>query len=372
MALDHTRDFFSHDVMAFDATDLTKTTVAIFLSRWVTHFCAPVFAFLAGTGAYLSLGRGKTRGALAQFLITRGLWLAFLDLVWMKLAWTFNFNLTSWDAATLWALGWSMVALAGLIFLPLRVTGAIALAMIALHNLTDGVRPEAFGSFAWLWQILHVQSPIALGGEYSVFIVYPLIPWIGVMAAGYAFGAIVKGERDARRRMTFWLGLGATLAFIVIRAANVYGDPQPWSPQRSPVFTALSFLNCAKYPPSLSYLLMTLGPALMLMAALDRGQLGRIAQPIVTFGRVPMFFYLLHFPLIHLLAVVYSLAKYHAAPWLFVAPVGWTSKPYPRDFGFGIVGVWCVWLLVVLLMYPLCAWFADLKQRRREAWLSYF
>ncbi|MFL6299795.1 MAG: DUF1624 domain-containing protein, partial [Terriglobales bacterium] len=242
MALDHTRDFLSHDIMAFGPTDLTKTTVAIFLSRWVTHFCAPVFAFLAGTGAYLSLGRGKTRGDLAKFLITRGLWLAFLDLVWMKLAWTFNFDLTSWDAATLWALGWSMVALAGFIFLPLRVTAAIALAIIALHNLTDHVRPKSFGSFAWLWQVLHVQSPVALGGRYTLFILYPLIPWIGVMAAGYAFGAIVKREREARRRTIFWLGLGATLAFILIRAANVYGDLHPWSAQGTPVFTALSFL----------------------------------------------------------------------------------------------------------------------------------
>ena len=372
MALDHTRDFFSHDVMGFEPTDLTKTSVAIFLSRWVTHFCAPVFAFLAGTSAYLSLGRGKSRGELAKFLITRGLWLVFLDLVWMKFVWTFNFNLTSWDAATLWALGWSMVALAGFIFLPVRVTAAIAVAMIAMHNLSDGVRPEAFGPFAWLWQVLHVQSPIALGGGYSLFVVYPLIPWLGIMAAGYAFGAIVKWERDARRRTIFCLGLGATLTFIFLRAANVYGDLHPWSHQRSAVFTALSFVNCQKYPPSLLFLLMTLGPALMLMAALDRGKLGRLAQPIITFGRVPMFFYLVHFPLIHLLAIIYSLAKYQTAPWLFTAPLAWDAKAYPADFGFGITGVWCVWLLVVLLMYPLCVWFAQLKQRRRDAWLSYF
>lgn len=373
MALDHTRDFFSHEMLAFKPLDLEKTSVALFFSRWVTHFCAPVFAFLAGTGAFLSLGRGRSRGELAKFLITRGLWLMFLDLVWMKLAWTFNFDLKGWEVATLWALGWSMVALAGFIFLPLRVTAAIAIGIIALHNFTDGVKPEAFGAFAWLWQVLHVQSPIDFGGGYGLFIVYPLIPWIGVMAAGFVFGAVIKQERAARRRTVFWLGLSATVAFVVLRAANVYGDLHPWTPQRNAVFTALSFLNCHKYPPSLLYLCMTLGPALMLLAAIDRGKMGRFAQPIITFGRVPMFFYLVHFPLIHLLAVVYSLAKYHQASWLFYGPMGWdTANLYPPDFGLGIAGVWAVWLLVVVLMYPLCVWFAQLKQRRRDAWLSYF
>ncbi|CAN5547520.1 DUF1624 domain-containing protein [soil metagenome] len=374
MAIDHVRDFFSHEVLSFQPTDLAQTYPALFFTRWITHFCAPVFAFLAGTGAFLSFSRGKTKADLARFLVTRGLWLVFLEETFLRFSWTFNFDLQYFDAATLWALGWSMVALSVLVFLPLRAIAAVALILIGGHNLLDGVRPEAFGVLGWLWRILHVEGPLPLGGDVTLYIAYPLLPWIGVMAAGYAFGALMKKPREERRQNVLWIGLAATAMFLILRAGNFYGDPQPWSVQKNTVFTILSFLNCQKYPPSLLYLLMTLGPALVVLAFLDRERLARATQPIIVFGRVPLFFYLLHFPLIHLLALVYSFAKYGAAPWLFAGPAAWNDelRVYPADFGFGLPGVYAVWILVVLMLYPACVWFSRVKQRRRDAWLSYF
>ncbi len=201
MAIDHTRDFLSHDLMYFDAVDLTKTHGALFLTRWITHFCAPVFCFLAGTGAFLSFRRGKTKGELAQFLLTRGLWLVFLEITIVQFGWLFHFELPG-GAGVIWALGWSMVALAALIYLPLGAIAIFGLVMITGHNLLDPITPEAFGSFSWLWKILHVPAPIHVDSQWEFFTAYPLVPWIGVMAAGYAFGAIVKLDPPQRRK---WL-----------------------------------------------------------------------------------------------------------------------------------------------------------------------
>ncbi len=249
-----------------------------------------------------------------------------------------------------------MIALAALIHLPLWGVAAFGIVMIAGHNALDPIRPEAFGSWGWLWMVLHVQGPVQISPDYSFFVVYPLIPWIGVMATGYAFGALLQRERAERRRILLWLGLGVTAAFVIIRASNVYGDPRPWSVQKSALFTFFSFIDCAKYPPSLLYLCMTLGPALIALSLFDR-DLGKWSRPIIVFGRVPLFFYLLHIPLIHLLAVVFAYLQHGAAG---------------KNHGYGLLGVYAVWLLVILLLYPLCRWFADLKQRRRDAWLSYF
>ncbi len=217
MALDHTRDFFSRDAMLFDPTDLTQTHGALFLTRWVTHFCAPVFCFLAGSGAFLSLGRGRNKRELSWFLVTRGLWLVFLELTLVKFGWTFRIDPHFFGGQVIWALGWSMIALAALIHLPLWGVAAFGILMIAGHNALDPIRPEAFGSCGWLWMVLHVQGPVQISPDYSFFVVYPLIPWIGVMATGYAFGALLQRERAERRRLLLWLGLGVTAAFVIIR-----------------------------------------------------------------------------------------------------------------------------------------------------------
>jgi uncharacterized membrane protein len=372
MALDHTRDFFSKD-LAFDPTDLGRTFPALFLTRWITHYCAPVFIFLAGTGAFLSTGRGKSRGELSWFLLTRGLWLVLLELTWVRcLGWQFNFDLHFTIGAVIWAIGWSMVVLAVLVFLPLPWVTTFGIVMIAGHNLFDSVNPESWGTLGWLGKILHSGGMIVPANGYRFAAGYPLVPWIGVMAAGYGFGSLLLRESVERRKWMFGLGATLTLLFIFLRAINVYGDPQPWSSQKNSLFTLFSFINCHKYPPSLLYLLMTLGPALLVLAALDR-RIPRWLKPVLVFGRVPLFYYLLHLPLIHGLAVLASYWAYGRADWWFANPPMGPDAPIlrPADYGYGLPVVYLVWIGVVLVLYPVCRWFAGVKQRRRDPWLSY-
>ena len=371
MALDHVRDFFSREAMLFDPSDLTRTTVPLFLTRWITHFCAPVFFFLAGTGAFLSTGRGRAKGEVARFLLTRGLWLIVLELTLVQFGWTFHIGFHQIALMVIWALGWSMIVLGGLIFLPLGAIATFGLVIIAGHNLLDPVRAEAFGSFGWLWKILHVQDGFAIAPGYSAFVVYPLIPWIGVMACGYALGGILRQERAERRRILLLLGGAATLAFIIIRATNLYGDPSKWAVQKDALFTVLSFVNCTKYPPSLLFLLMTLGPSLITLALFDRDA-GRLAKPILVIGRVPLFFYLLHLPLIHGMAVLFAYLRHGYAGGIWDGPAFGPPASFPPGYGYGLLGVYGFWILAVVLLYPLCRWWANLKQRRRDGWLSYF
>jgi len=373
MALDHVRDFFHHDALLFDPADLSRTSAALFFTRWVTHFCAPVFFFLAGTSAFLSFGRGKTKNDLARFLVSRGLWLVFLEVTVVRcLGWSFNFEFHEIGLLVIWALGWSMIFLAALIYLPTWAITVFALVMIAGHNLLDSVRPETFGALAWAWKLLHVPGEIVLSREHLLAVVYPFVPWVGVMAAGYVFGTWFKLERRGRRKRLFWLGLGLTTAFVVLRTINLYGDPNPWRTQERVLFTFLSFLNCEKYPPSLLYLLMTLGPVILLLALLDR-DLSAFWRPLIVFGRVPLFFYLLHLPLMHGMAVGLSYLKYGRADWLFLGPAGIPvfGAAYPPDYGYALPVVYLIWLLVVVILYPLCRWFARVKQERRAVWLSY-
>src|SRR5437867_1661852 len=273
MALDHTRGMVGN--ATFDAMDLTRTYPALFLTRWITHFCAPVFVFLAGTSAFLSTARGKGRSELSRFLWTRGLWLIVLEFTLVRFGWSFRLASPVLVGQVIWALGWSMIVLAALIYLPVSVVAFFGIAMIASHNLLDGVQAKSFGAFAWLWGILHggYHFPVAPGVEFIP--IYPLVPWIGVMAAGYGFGCLLLLDQRARRQKLLWLGLGLTGAFVVIRAANVYGDPQPWSMQKDFVFTCFSFVNCTKYPPSLLFLLMTLGPAILLLSVFDWAGVGQ-------------------------------------------------------------------------------------------------
>ena len=373
MALDHVRDFFSN-AYSFEPTDLTQTNAALFFTRWITHFCAPVFVFLAGTGSFLSASRGRTKKDLAGFLLSRGLWLVFLDLfVVHTFGWWFNFNYHLLYGDVLWALGWSMVAMAGLVFLPVWSIAAIGVAMVALHNMFDAVSADSFGSFRWLWAVLHTGDMLEpLPGVHFVP-GYPLVPWIGVMAAGYGFGALMLRPQDRRRKELLLLGIGLTLAFILLRAINLYGDPHPWSVQKTGLFTFLSFINCEKYPPSLLYLLMTLGPAITALAFFERKP-DLPSRPLVTLGRVPLFYYLLHLTLIHALAVAFAFAKYGQATWMFKLPplpVSSAVLPFPAGYGYSLAALYAIWLGAVVILYPACRWFASVKDRRREAWLSY-
>ncbi len=296
MSLDHVREFLS--AAQITPTDVAQTTPALFFIRWVTHFCAPVFVFLAGTGAYLYRTRGNSSGQLARFLLSRGLWLVILELTVIRLAWFFNVNYAHSVGQVIWTIGWSMVVMSGLVFLPVAAIATFGLLLIAFHNLFDPVVADSFGSWAWAWRFLHDSGGVTPLPGVPVHVAYPLIPWVGVMAVGYAYGAMLQLPRDQRRVQTLSLGLMLTLTFVALRATNVYGDPAHWAWQPEPVRTLLSFLNLQKYPPSLLFLLMTLGPALVLLAVADRppGPLGKF---LITFGRVPLFYYVLHLFVIH-------------------------------------------------------------------------
>jgi uncharacterized membrane protein len=407
MMLDHTRDFVHSSAYQFDPTDLSRTNVALFFTRWITHYCAPIFVFLAGTGAYLQFARGKSKKDLSRFLITRGLWLIVLEFTLVRLGATFSVDYRFLGMMqVIWVIGVSMIVLAGLIHLPLRVVAGFGVVMIVLHNLLDryhvqgwqgpGSAVPSYG--AKLLIILHqANEPFPIVGWPSpvVFVLYPLIPWIGVMAAGYAFGAIYQWDTARRRRLLLSLGSALVVLFIVLRAINLYGDPSRWSQQSSIVFTVLSFLNATKYPPSLLFLLMTLGPAMLALGLFERsfelsdstprstvvaenpkpsltvGLLPRrgLRSFFVTFGRVPLFFYLLQWPTAHLIAVIVHAAAGKPWRWMFGSLIG-VELP-PPGVGFNLAVVYACWLVGVLLLYPLCKWFAGVKARRRDWWLSY-
>jgi uncharacterized membrane protein len=364
MALDHTRDYFG--IPGQDPTNLTTATAGLFMTRWITHFCAPVFFLLTGTGAYLSRRR-KSTGELSRYLLTRGIWLIVLEAVVMRcLAYQFNFDFRVTFLIVLWALAWAMISLSLLVRLPAAAVTAIGAVMIAGHNLFDGV--------TWtnpLWTLLHGRTLLLNTPEHVVFVVYPLIPWIGVTAVGYGLGQVYDWDAERRRAFLLRLGLGLTAAFVALRALNVYGDPSRWATQGTSLFTVLSFLNTSKYPPSLLFLLMTLGPAMLLLRAVDQ-RTPRLLQPALVIGKVPLFYYTLHFALIHLLAVIVCFAAYGSAHWMFESP-DMANYPFtaPPGWGFSLPGVYLAWAVVVLAMYPLCRWYAALKQRRHDWWLSY-
>jgi uncharacterized membrane protein len=382
MMLDHTRDFVHNAALRFDPLDLSQTNTLLFLTRWITHFCAPTFVFLAGTGAYLQLARGKSKSELSRFLITRGLWLIVLELTVVRLGCFFSFDLRFLALLqVIWVIGISMIVLAALIHLPVKVIAAFGIAMITLHNLLDKFPVQGWrgpgsavpGIGAKLWMILHQPGlfPIAEFPSPIVFALYPLIPWIGVMAAGYAFGALYQMEKARRRRWLVAIGVSAIFLFIIVRVTNLYGDPSEWSRQKNMIFTMLSFVNTTKYPPSLLFLLMTMGPAILLLAWFESKKVspGALQSAFVTFGRVPLFFYLLQWYTAHGISVLLHLAFGKPVTWLFQTPIDWNNPPPGIGFNLGVVYV--CWIAGVLLLYPLCRWFAGVRQRRRDWWLSY-
>ena len=367
MALDHTRDFFANG--GFNPRDVTDT--ALFLTRWVTHFCAPTFIFLAGISAFLYGAQGRNNQAhgtadVSRFLVTRGLWLVLIEFTVVRLGWSFDIHFSYFVAQVIFAIGVSMVALSAIVHLPRGAIAVIGLAMIAGHNALDGIKAEQLGAAAPLWHLLHQPGLFDIAPGVKFFVLYPLIPWIGVMAAGYALGPVFTQERAARVQQLFMLGAAVTLGFFVLRATNLYGDPAPWAIQDNVLATVLSFINCEKYPPSLLYLGMTLGPALMLVAAFEWFR-GPVADWIATFGRVPFFYYVVHIFLLHALAIVFA--------WVTIGEIGFLFGPLagrkPTTYGMGLAGIYAVWLAVVVALYPLCRWFAGIKRRRTEWWWSY-
>ena len=361
MALDHVRDFFHSSAMIFPPENLARTTPILFFTRWITHFCAPVFMFASGMGAFLWAQR---HGSASRFLWTRGLWLIVLEITVMRVAFYFSFSLQyPVLLVVFWALGCSMIVLAVLSRLPLRLLAVVSVATILLHNAFDGLTRGGP-----LLTVLHRQGPVVMGST-VVLVAYPLVPWFAVMAGGYCFGQVFLLPPDARRRILLRTGSAMTVAFFVLRGINMYGDASKWSAK---VYPVLSFLNCTKYPPSLDFLLMTLGPALLCLAWFD-GLEWRPANPLIVFGRVPLFYFVIHFFAAHGLMVAMSAIRYGHASFLFgpFPNMGGDRKVFPPDFGFDLWVVYVMWALIVIGLYPLCRWFAGVKARRRDWWLSY-
>ena len=361
MALDHTRDFFS--VLRFQPEDLSKATPFLFFTRWITHFCAPTFFLLAGVGAALSMSRGKSTRQMSRFLFTRGLWLMFLEWTLYHFAWQFDIKPPVF-LLVIWALGLSMVILSALVYLPRKVIAAIAVVVIAGHNLLDGVNAQNLGAFGPWWHVLHAPGPLMMK-PFMVFIGYPVIPWFAVMALGFTMGDIFKWEPERRRKFLIRAGLGMIVAFFVLRLPNLYGDSFHWSVQKSVGLTIASVGNATKYPPSLIYLLMTLGPTFIALALLENAR-GAVARAISVYGRVPMFYYTLHLFLIHTLAV--GLALYQGGDASFL---NLDTEAFPKWYGVSLAGVYLAWVIIVSLLYLPCRWFAGVKSRRRDWWLSY-
>ena len=371
MALDHVRDLVHSGAMSFSPEDLARTTPALFLTRWITHVCAPAFVFLAGLGAYRRLRRDGSRSRLAAYLVTRGLWLILVELTLLRFALNFRmFGGDPWLMLVLCAVGLSMLVLASLITLPARIIGAIGIAIVALHNLLDSVQAQQLGSLAPLWLVLHQQGVFPVAGQ-AVVVAYPMLPWVGVLAIGFAAGTLYDLDSSSRRRTLVWTGTGLMLAFVALRALNLYGDPQPWASQTTPVLTLLSFLRTTKYPPSLLFLLMTLGPVLLALAWFDRGQ-PTTRYPLAVIGRVPLFYYVGHFLLAHVIASCLVWVRYGDFPLSFLSgpfpSVGGTREAFPPDIGWPLWVVYAVWFFVVLAMYPACTWYGRLKSRHRDTW----
>ena len=411
----------AHDhVRVFSGVPAGGPTPGLFVTRWVTNFCAPIFFFLAGTGAYLYARKIGDRGAVARWLAVRGAFLILLELTVLRVAWTFNLDYAHYAlAGVIWVIGWCMILMAALVFLPVAAIGAIGVAIIALHNVTDFYTSQlahaaSASSLSWLWQTLYFGGNIALSarGEDGpqLAILYSIIPWIGVMAAGYAFGRVMRLDAARRRRVCFALGSGAIVAFLVLRGFNLYGDPRPWgdaarraaaqklaaqqaaaqpnvsagqpttaaqpparaTPRRVPPRTPdlLQFLGTNKYPASLLFLLMTLGPTILLVPLLERSR-GPVARVLTVFGRVPFFYYMLHIPLIHLIFVLLSIVRFGTViPWMTTNHPMFVPPP-PPGYTYSLTALYAITLLVVTALYFPCRWFAGLKARRTDRWLSY-
>lgn len=374
MMIDHTRDFVNAQGFLFDPTDVTQTTVPLFLARWITHFCAPLFVFLSGASIYLQKMRGKTH--LSSFLLKRGLWLVLLELTLLKVVIWFTLGGTFlWLIQVIWVIGIGMLLMAALVRLPTWVSGAFGVAMIALHNLTDGIRvaPDAPALSQKLWIVLHQGGPLPLWADGpTVLVLYALIPWVGVMAAGYAFGAVYSLEWPQRRKLLVQLGTACVLGFIALRYINLYGDPAKWSFQpRGSAMTVVSFFNVTKYPPSLIFLCMTLGPGILALAGFEGWQReSRVKDFFRTYGRVPLFYYILQWLWAHTAAIVLGLLAGKSIAYLFRGlPDMYATAP--KDAGFSLPVTMLAWLVGVFALYPLCKWYAGVKARRKDWWISY-
>jgi len=371
MALDHVRDYFHRDAFLFSPTDLTQTNVLLFFTRFVTHYCAPVFVFLAGISAYL-YGAKKSKKALAIYLFSRGAWLLFVELFIISLALTFNPSYPMFNLQVIWAIGISMIVLSAMIYMNGRMILATAIVLIAAHNLLDGVHVPGTNMSAFLWSLLHEDRDFVFG-HFKVFVHYPVLPWIGIIALGYCFGSLYESRYAVAKRKKTLLatGLAAISLFILLRTLNVYGDTAHWSNQKNIAFTIMSLLNVSKYPPSLLYILVTLGPALIFLALAER-PLNALTGKISIFGRVPFFYYVIHLYVIHLLAIIGAMISgYSWSDMILTTRVN--RVPELRGYGFNLTTVYFIWIGLILFLYIFCKYFDRFKKTHQSKrwWLSY-
>ena len=366
MTLDHVRMYFAEGSWYANPTDLNTTTALLFFTRWITHFCAPVFIFLAGTSAFLYGSRLQNTRQLSRYLFTRGVWLIFVELVIVNFGWSFDIALSFHILQVIWAIGLSMVILAGLVYLPNWAILVIGIVLVAGHNLLDAIQVSGTTVPALIWYVLHQEEFFVFAPNSIVYFHYPLIPLVGLMALGYVLGTLYLPEFGAkkRRQWLLWGGAAAILLFLILRGFNLYGEPNPWSPQPTLVSSILSFLNTTKYPTSLQFLLMTIGPALVSLALTERIK-NRITEIILTFGRVSFFFYIVHIYIIHILALVALVISGRNWSEYILTAEAYLSESL-ADFGFDLVVVYLVWALVILLMYPLSGWYRVFKKNHPE------
>ena len=359
MALDHTRDFLG--ASSIDPRNTAEPL--LFMTRWITHFCAPVFAFLAGASARFAMGKYSKAWLASRSLTLRGIWLIVLELTLVRFAWTFVFSFSFILLQVLWALGVGMVFLSFLTGLPPSLVGVTGAVMILSHNLLDSIQAASLGPASWIWHLLHEPHLVQLASGQKVWALYPLIPWVGVMALGFSFAPNLAPHA---RRSRFFYTWGATMValFMVLRFTGAYGDPHPWQPQTTLLASLLEFVNCEKYPPSLQFLLMTLGPMLVAYPLISRIR-GAAAIALLTFGREPMLFYVLHIPLIHALAVLLAAWNHNSTTWLFG---GFPLLNKPAEYGMPLYSIYLFWLLILLALYPLSRWYGSEKSIHRQWW----
>jgi uncharacterized membrane protein len=371
MALDHTRDFFSS--ARVDTTDPLSSWPMLFFTRWITHLCAPGFVALAGTSVYLQRHRGKTRQQISRLLFTRGSWLIFLEVTLISFGWFFTWPPLFFQV--IWAVGASMIVLAALQWLPVAVVGAIGAAIILLHNLLDPLSSSRFGAEANLWKLFHEAGFLIYHNHVIALAFYPVFAWIGIMCLGYAFGPVAVAKSVTRRRISMVTGTVCLAAFSLLRIHAGYGDRFHWHPLATKTQSAMFFFEVQKYPPSLEYILVTFGVLLFLYAGFDKlasaNLLPRLRGFIETYGRVPFFYYVLHIYLIHITAVLLTIATHGDWRGAWMGPQSLLGQGRPTGWGFSLPGVYCLWIAFVLALYPACLWFSRVKARRREWWLSY-
>ena len=371
MALDHVRDFFHITASTDSPTNLATTTPILFFTRWITHFCAPTFVLLAGVSAYL-MGQKKTKSELSHFLIIRGCWLLLVEVLIVTFAWTFNPFYSIIILQVIWAIGISMIILGIFVRFSYRVILLTGLIIICCHNLLDYPETAQHGSIGFFWDLMHhgAFTPYTLFHNHKAVIVYAFLPWAGIMMTGYGIGKVFgkKFSSVQRKKILFSTGAGLLFLFLVLRFINAYGDPAPWSVQRSPMYTLLSFLNVTKYPPSLDYIGVTIGISLIVLGLLDNVS-GKSLQFLISFGRVPFFYYVLHLYLIHLTVLVFFILE--KFPAKDIAPQHSPFLFRPDRFGYGLWIVYGIWILLILLTYPLCKWYSRYKATHHAWWLSY-